>query len=107
MNTIFDKLFPSIMFFGTLLFTFAIFSALYFYINRIKPNHIVRASTYVMTLIIFVAIALLCGWNLGIKLACSTAYSLNYCGVWGFLMTGPIAGSLGIFLAEIALYRRR
>jgi hypothetical protein len=105
MNTILDKLFPSIMFFGTLLFAVAIFSALYFYFNRIKPKHIVRAGTYVLILIAFIATALFFGWDLGIKLACSTNYSLNYCGVWGFLMTGPTSGALGIFLAEIALYR--
>ncbi|MGD0958791.1 MAG: hypothetical protein ABSB19_03190 [Methylomonas sp.] len=107
MNTILEKLFPSIMFFGTLLLSLAIFSAMYFYVNRIKPSHIVRAGTYVLILIAFVAIALLGGWDIGTKLACSPANSPDHCGVWGFLITAPISGALGIFLAELALYRKQ
>ena len=107
MNTIIEKLFPSIMFFGTLLLAFAIFSTLYFYFKRIKPKHVVGAGAYISIILGFVAIGLLFAWYLGIRLACSTSYSRDLCGVWGFLITGPISGSLAIFLAELALYRRR
>jgi hypothetical protein len=107
MTTIIDKLFPLIMFFGTVLLALAIFSALYFYLTSVKPKHLVKAGTYVLIVIAFAAIAMFFGWDLGLKLTCSTAHASRHCGVWGFLITGPISGALGIFLAELALYRRR
>lgn len=104
MSAMIDKLFPSIMFFETVFLTLVVFSTLYFYLNCIKPKHIVGPPMYVLILLIFVSIGLSFGWDLGIKLACSTANSADHCGVWGFLITGPISAALAICFGELALY---
>jgi hypothetical protein len=104
MSAMLDKFFPSIMFFETVFLALVIFSTLYFYLNWIKPKHIVGSPLYVLILLIFVTIGLSIGWEFGIKLACSTANTDNHCGVWGFLITGPISAALAICLAELALY---
>jgi len=104
MSAIIDKLFPSIMFIETVLLTLVIFSTLYFYLNCIKPKHIVGPSVYVLILMVFVSLGLAVAWDLGIKLACSTSNSQSHCGVWGFFITGPISVSLAIILAELVLY---
>ena len=104
MSTMIDKLFPSIMFFETVLFAFVIFSTLYFYLNFIRPKHIVGIPLYVLIIMAFLSIGLLLGWDLGIKLTCTPHDPATHCDIWGFLMTGPISASLAILFAELAVY---
>jgi hypothetical protein len=104
MSTMIDKLFPTIMFFEAVFLAFVIFSTLYFYLNYIRPKHIFGVPVYVLIIIVFVSIGLLLGWDLGIKLTCSSSVYDNHCDVWGFLITGPISASLAILFAEFALY---
>jgi len=100
---------------GLLMLTFplwpplAVGLAILFYVK-----HRDRVDTDRMPLGLYVVAVLVCSgvtWALGvfygIKWACSTPGTGNLCGLVGFLVSGPIAGTLAIVALGAAILRRR
>src|SRR5438105_1123379 len=84
----------------------AIGSAVFFYIrhrNRIEPERRLPPGVYVLAVIVCGIVAGFIGVVFGIRWACSIPGSGNLCGLAGFLVVGPIAGTLGIVLVGLAL----
>jgi hypothetical protein len=67
----------------------------------IEPARRVSVVVYVLAAIVCGGLAGVVGVALGIDWACPNAG--NLCGLIGFLVTGPIAGSLGVVLVALAL----
>jgi hypothetical protein len=55
---------------------------------------------YSLILLISAVVAYLLGLSVGIDLACVRYPSGNLCGLFGFIVTGPLASSLAIVLAS-------
>src|SRR5438105_3094033 len=84
----------------------AIGSAIFFYVRhsrRIEPARRVPVVLYVLAVIGCGGVAGVLGVGLGIHWACSGPEPDNLCGLVGFLVTGPIAGTLGVLLIGLAL----
>jgi hypothetical protein len=84
----------------------AVGSAVFFYARhsrRIEPAHRVPPVLYVAGVIIGGAVAGILGLGWGIRWACSDPNAGNLCGLFGFLVAGPIAGTLGVVLVGSAL----
>jgi hypothetical protein len=82
----------------------AIGSAAIFYVrhrNRIEPDRRVPVMLYIVAVIICGGGAAFLGVILGIAWACPRMG--NLCGLVGFLVVGPIFGTLAIFLVGLAL----
>jgi hypothetical protein len=80
--------------------------AVFFYVRhsrRIEPARRVSVVLYVLAMIVCGGIAGVLGTGLGIQWACSGPKAGNLCGLVGFLVTGPIAGTLGVVLVGLAL----
>jgi hypothetical protein len=100
---------------GLLMLTFplwpplAIGLAILFYVK-----HSARAGMDRMPLGLYVVAVLVCSgvaWALGVfygvKWTCSTPGTGNLCGLVGFLVSGPIAGTLAIVALGAAILRKR
>lgn len=84
----------------------AIGSAVFFYVRhsrRIGPARRVSVVLYVFAVIVCGGVAGVLGVSLGIQWACSGVDPGNLCGLVGFLVVGPIAGTLGVVLVGLAL----
>jgi hypothetical protein len=84
----------------------AIGSAVFFYVRhsrRIKPARRVPVVLYVLAVIVCGGVAGVLGIGVGIQWACSGPEPGNLCGLVGFLVVGPIAGTLGVLLVGLAL----
>jgi hypothetical protein len=84
----------------------AVASAVFFYVRhsrRIEPAGRVPIILYIFGVIICGAAAGIVGVGLGIQWACSGPNAGNLCGLVGFLVTGPIAGTVGVVLVGLAL----
>ncbi len=74
------------------------------HLNRVGPERRVSPIAYALAAIVCGGIAGWYGLGLGIKLeGCSSPGSGNLCGLWGFLVTGPISCALAIVLVGLAL----
>jgi hypothetical protein len=71
--------------------------------RRIEPARQISALVFVLGAIACAAVFGVAGILLGINWACAGPNPGNLCGLTGFLVTGPIAGSVGVVLAALAL----
>jgi len=84
----------------------AIVVAVFSYVRhrrRIEPERRISALLYVLAAIVCGEIAGVTGIFVGIDKACAGPNPGNLCGLVGFLVTGPIAGSLGVVLVALGL----
>ena len=84
----------------------AVGAAVFFYLRhsrRIERARRVPLVLYVAGVIIAGGAAGVIGLYLGIRWACSGPNPGNLCGLVGFLVAGPIAGTLGVVLVGSAL----
>lgn len=84
----------------------ALGSAVFFYLRHsrlIEPTRRVPIVLYVLAVVMCGAVTGVVGIGLGIQWACSGPKADNLCGLIGFLVTGPIAGTLGVVLVGLAL----
>jgi hypothetical protein len=101
LETVIDKLFPFLMFFGLISPLVALLSAVLFYNrhrDRVEPERRVGGIAYFLAVIIGGVISAYVGVIFGIQLACSSPTSSNLCGLWGFFVTGPLLMALAVFL---------
>ena len=101
-----DRLFPLFMLLGFSSPCAAIVCAFLFYArhrNRIEPDRRVPAIAFALAAIVCGAVAGYFGLFWGIAQACDGPKAPNLCGMWGFLVTGPIALASGIFAMGLAL----
>jgi hypothetical protein len=70
----------------------------------IAPERRVPAFLYVFAAIACGAVSAAVGTFLGIDRACAGPAAGNLCGLVGFLVTRPIAGSLGVMLVALGLH---
>jgi hypothetical protein len=74
------------------------------HLNRIEPERRVSPIAYALAAIVCGGVAGWFGLGFGIKLeGCSSPGSGNLCGLWGFLVTGPISCALAMVLVGLAL----
>ena len=88
----------------------ALVFAIFFYVlhrERVEPERRVSLVAYVLALIVCGVIAGFFGLYVGTEIACSSPKAGNLCGIWGFLVTGPLSCALAIFLVGLAVYRVR
>src|SRR5437764_4801165 len=98
-------MFPVLMLIGLISPLGALVSAILFYVHhrdRVEPARRVPVIAFILALIICAVIAGCFGLYLGLKMACPALG--NLCGLWAFLVTGPILVALGIFLVGLAVY---
>ena len=110
LETVIFNLFPVLVLLGLISPIAALLSAVLFYArhrNRVEPERRVSAIAYTLAVIACGIIGGLFGLILGIKLACNSPTSSNLCGIWGFLVTGPLACALAIFLVGLAVSQMR
>lgn len=97
---------------GTLIFLaplwllIAIGSAVFFYVRHrrhVEPARRIPVLLYVLAVIVCGGVAGVLGIGFGIHWACSGPNAGNLCGLTGFLVTGPMAGTLGVVLVGLAL----
>jgi hypothetical protein len=84
----------------------AIGSAVFFYVHhsrRIEPARRIPLIVYIAGVIIAGGVTGILGLGWGIRSACSGPRAGNLCGLFGFLVAGPIAGTLGVILVGSAL----
>jgi hypothetical protein len=84
----------------------AIATAVFLYVRHcrlIEPDRRVSVIIFVVAAIVFAGLFGFLGIVLGIDWACAGRDAGNLCGLVGFLVTGPIAGSLGVVLVALAL----
>jgi hypothetical protein len=84
----------------------AIVCAVILYVRHcrvIEPARRVSPVVYVLGAIIGGVVGGLAGIGFGIKWACAGPDAGNLCGLVGFFVTGPIAGSVGVVLVALAL----
>ena len=83
--------------------------AILFYLkhrNRVGMDHM-PLGLYVLAVLVCSGVAWALGVFYGIKWACSTPETGNLCGLAGFLVSGPIAGTLAIVALGAAILRIR
>ena len=101
-----EAMFPVLMLIGLISPLGALVSAILFYVHhrdRVEPARRVPVIAFILALIICVVIAGCFGLYLGLNLACGSPTSGNLCGLWAFLVTGPILMALGIFLVGLTI----
>ena len=84
----------------------AVSCAVFLYVRHcrlIEPARRVSVLLYILAAIVCGGVFGVVGIGLGINWACAGPNAGNLCGLAGFLVTGPIAGSLGIVLVALAL----
>jgi hypothetical protein len=75
--------------------------------KRVEPGHRFPVIGYVLAIVVCGALGGLLGLYFGVELACSATNPGNLCGIWGFLVVGPLSCALAIFLVTIYLMRPR
>src|SRR5258708_6877720 len=106
LETTLANLFPVLMLVGFISPLVALISAIIFYVHhrdRVEPERRVPVIAFILALIVCAVIAGCFGLYLGLNLACNSPTSGNLCGLWAFLVTGPILMALGIFLVGLAV----
>jgi hypothetical protein len=101
-----ENLFPVLMLIGLVSPLIALVSAILFYVHHrdcVEPERHIPVTAFILALIVCAAIAGCFGLYLGLNLACNSPTSSNLCGLWAFLVTGPILMALGIFLVGLAV----
>ena len=84
----------------------ALVAAVLFYMrhrSRVEPERRVPGLAYFAAVIICGGLGGIAGVAFGIQRACSGPDPGNLCGLWGFLVTGPLAMALVIFLVGCSL----
>ena len=84
----------------------AIACAVFFYVRHcrlVEPGRRVSVILYILAAGLCGGVLGVAGIFLGIDWACAGPNPGNLCGLAGFLVTGPIAGSLGVILVALAL----
>jgi hypothetical protein len=110
LQTVLANSFPLLIFLGFISPLIALVSALVFYAHhreRVEPERRVPVIAFILALIVCGAGAGLFGLYLGLELACKPPNPGNLCGIWGFLVTGPILMAFGIFLVGLMVYSIR
>ena len=100
-----ETLFPVLMVIGLISPSVALVSAIIFYIHhrgRVEPERRVPVIVFILALIVCAVIAGCFGLYLGLNMACPTLG--NLCGLWAFLVTGPLLMALGIFLVGLGVF---
>jgi len=72
--------------------------------ERVEPERRVPVIVFVLALIVCAGVTGCLGLYFGLDLACSSPTSGNLCGLWAFLVTGPILMAVGIFLVGLAVF---
>jgi hypothetical protein len=88
----------------------ALASAIYFYLrhrDRVEPERRVPVIAFILALIVCAVITGGLGLYLGLSLTCDTPTAGNLCGLWAFLVTGPLLMALGILLVGLAVKAKR
>ena len=101
------NLFPVFMVVGLTSPLIALVSAIVFYVHhreRVEPDRRVPVIVFVLALIVCAGVTGCLGLYFGLDLACSSPTSGNLCGLWAFLVTGPILMAVGIFLVGLAVF---
>jgi len=102
MTSTIGNLFPILWSLAFLSPVVAIFFAVRFYAfhcrRRPEPDRRFPLVAYILVLLVCAIIAFALGLILGVSSACSTPGFGNLCGLYGFLVTGPFASALAIFL---------
>jgi len=99
-----QTMFPVLMLIGLISPLVALVAAIVFYVHhrdRVGPERRIPVIAFILALIVCAGIAGCFGLYLGLKMACPA--SGNLCGLWAFLVTGPILMALGIFLVGLAV----
>jgi hypothetical protein len=101
------QLFLALVLLGQISLLVAIAAVIVLYnrhLNRVEPERRVSPIAYTLAAIVCGGIAGWYGLNFGIKLeGCSSPGSGNLCGLWGFLVTGPVSCALAMVLVGSAL----
>jgi hypothetical protein len=106
LQTIVANSFPLLIGIGFISPLIALVSAIVFYgrhRERVEPEHRVPVIAFILALIVCGFGAGFLGLYLGLELACKSPNPGNLCGLWAFLVTGPILMALGIFLVGLAI----
>ena len=85
----------------------ALASAIIFFLRhreRVQPERRVPVIAFILALIVCGVGAGCFGLYLGLELACKLPNPGNLCGLWAFLVTGPILMACGIFLVGLIIY---
>jgi len=101
------NLFPVLLLVGPISPLIALVSAIVFYVHhreRVEPERRVPVVVFVLALIGCAGVTGCLGLYFGLDLACSSPTSGNLCGLWAFLVTGPILMAVGIFLVGLAVF---
>jgi hypothetical protein len=81
----------------------AIFFGVRFYAvhrrRRLEHGRHLPVAAYVVILLVSAIVAFPFGLFIGISAACSSPGASNLCGLFGVFVSGPVASSLGIFIA--------
>jgi MFS family permease len=104
LETTLANLFPVLMLVGLISPLVALISAIIFYVHhrdRVEPGRRVPIIVFILALIVCAFLAGCFGLYLGLNMACPKLG--NLCGLWAFLVTGPILMALGIFLVGLAV----
>jgi cytochrome bd-type quinol oxidase subunit 2 len=102
-----ENVFPVLIVIGLISPWVALGSAIIFYVqhrDRVEPARRVPVIAFILALIVCAVIGGCFGLYLGLQLACNSPSSGNLCGLWAFLVTGPILTAFGIFLVGLGIY---
>jgi hypothetical protein len=100
-----ETMFPVLMIIGLVSPLVALVSAIVFYANhraRVEAGRRVPVIVFILALIVCAVAAGCFGLYLGLNMACPTLG--NLCGLWAFLVTGPILMAFGIFLVGLGVF---
>jgi MFS family permease len=106
LQTIVAHSFPLLIGIGLISPLIALFSAIVFYVHhreRVEPGRRVPLVAFILALLLCAIGGGFFGLYIGLELACKTPNPGNLCGLWAFLVTGPILMALGIFLVGLGV----
>jgi len=106
LQTIVANSFPLLIGIGLISPLIALLSAIVFYVHhreRVEPERRMPLVAFILALIVCAGGAGFFGLYIGLELACKTPNAGNLCGLWAFLVTGPILMALGIFLVGLGV----
>jgi cytochrome bd-type quinol oxidase subunit 2 len=106
LETTLTNLFPLLMLIGLISPLVALISAIVFYARHrdlVEPERRVPVIAFILALVVCAVVGGCFGLYLGLNFACNSPRSGNLCGLWAFLVTGPILMAFGIFLVGLAV----
>jgi hypothetical protein len=104
--TFLTNLFPLLLLLGVISPLIALVSAIVLYTRhreRVGPERRVPVIAFILALIVCGVGAGFFGLYLGLELACKPPNAGNLCGLWAFLVTGPILMAVGIMLVGLVI----